>query len=77
MRYAEYKIVIASTPESLTAEVNKLIRDRWQPCGGMVVTREVVSGIRQSYMQPMVREPRRRVGRFTVHKPDSEGISPA
>lgn len=71
MRYAEYKIAIASTPESLTAEVNKLIRDRWQPCGGMVVTREVVSGIMQTYMQPMVREPKKRVGRLTVDKTDS------
>jgi hypothetical protein len=71
MRVTEYKIAIASTPENLMTEVNKLIKDRWQPCGGMVVTRKVVSGIMQTYMQPMVREPKRRVGRFTVDKTDS------
>ncbi len=65
MRFTEYKIAIASTPENLVAEVNKLIKDRWQPCGGMVVTREVVSGIRQSFMQPMVREPKKHVGRLS------------
>jgi hypothetical protein len=66
MRVTEYKIVIASSIDGLTAEVNKLIQDRWQPCGGMCVTREVVAGIRQSFMQPMIREPKKRVGRLTV-----------
>jgi len=64
MRAAEYKIAIGSSPESLVVEVNKLIKERWQPCGDMVVTREVVSGIRQSFMQPMVRESRKRAGRL-------------
>ena len=64
MRFTAYKIAIASTPEDLVAEVNKLIKDRWQPCGGIVVTREIVSGIRQSFMQPMVREPKKHVGRL-------------
>ena len=64
MRATEYRIVIASSPEALVAEVNKLIKDRWQPCGGLVVTREVVSGIRQMFMQPMIREPKKRVGRL-------------
>jgi hypothetical protein len=66
MRVTEYKIAMASTPDALVAEVNKLIEDRWQPCGGMCVTREVVAGIRQSFMQPMIREPKKRVGRLTV-----------
>ena len=64
MRFAEYKIAIASTPENLVAEVNKLIKDRWQPCGGMTVTREVVSGIGQTFMQPMVREPKQHASRL-------------
>jgi hypothetical protein len=63
VRFAEYKIVVASTPEKLVAEVNKLMKDRWQPCGGIVVTREVVTGIQQLFMQAMVREPRRHLGR--------------
>jgi hypothetical protein len=66
MRAIEYKIAVASTPDALVAEVNKLIKDRWQPCGGMCVVREVVAGIMQSFMQPMIREPKRRVGRLTV-----------
>lgn len=64
MRAIEYKIAMASTVDGLVAEVNKLIKDRWQPCGGISVTREVVSGIRQSFMQPMIREPKKRVGRL-------------
>jgi hypothetical protein len=66
MRVTEYKIAMASTPDALVAEVNKLIKDRWQPCGGMCVTREVVAGIRQSFMQPMIREPKKRVGRLPM-----------
>jgi hypothetical protein len=66
MRASEYKIVIASTTEGLEAEVNKLMKDRWQPCGGICVSRERVSGIMQSFMQPMIREPKKRVGRLTV-----------
>jgi hypothetical protein len=65
MRFTEYKIVIASSAENLVAEVNKLLKDRWQPCGGMVVTREIVSGIKQSFMQPMAREPKKHAGRLT------------
>ncbi|HTS19397.1 MAG TPA: hypothetical protein VMP11_17605 [Verrucomicrobiae bacterium] len=61
-RVVEYKIVIASNPETLVAEVNKLIDQQWQPFGGLVVTREALSGLMQSFMQPMVREPRRRAG---------------
>ena len=68
MRVTNYRIVIAPTPEKLVDEVNKLINERWQPCGGMVVTREVVSGIRQSFMQPMVREPNKRAGRLPPSK---------
>jgi hypothetical protein len=64
MRGIEYKIATAPSLESLVDEVNKLMKERWQPCGGMCVTREVVSGIRQSFMQPMVREPKKRVGRL-------------
>jgi hypothetical protein len=74
MRFTEYRIAIASTPENLVAEVNKLIKDRWQPCGGMVVTREVVSGIRETFMQPMVREANKRAGRLnkaSEHVPQS------
>jgi len=66
MRAIEYKIVIASSADSLSVEVNKLIKDRWQPCGGMCVSREIVSGIVQSFMQPMVREPKKRVGRLVA-----------
>jgi len=60
----EYKIAIASSADGLAAEVNKLVKDRWQPCGGMCVSRETVSGIMQSFMQPMVREPKKHVGRL-------------
>jgi len=66
MRVTEYKIAMASTPDALVVEVNKLIADRWQPCGGICVSRERVSGIMQSFMQPMIREPKKRVGRLTV-----------
>ena len=66
MRITEYKIAIASTPDALAAEVNKLIKDRWQPCGGMCVSRETLSGIMLTFMQPLVREPKKRVGRLTV-----------
>lgn len=74
MRFTEYRIAIASTAENLVAEVNKLIKDRWQPCGGLVVTREVVSGIRETFMQPMVREANKRAGRLNKvpeHAPKS------
>ena len=64
MRAIEYKVAIAPTLEALVVEVNKLMKDRWQPSGGMCVTREIVSGIRQSFMQPMIREPKKRVGRL-------------
>jgi hypothetical protein len=66
MRVTEYKIATASTAEGLTIEVNKLIKDRWQPCGGICVSRETVSGIMQSFMQPLIREPKKRVGRLTM-----------
>jgi hypothetical protein len=66
MRVTEYKIVIASSADNLAAEVNKLVKDRWQPCGGMCVSRETVSGIVQSFMQPMIREPKKHVGRLTA-----------
>jgi len=66
VRVTEYKIATASTADGLAAEVNKLIQDRWQPCGGMCVSRETVSGIMQSFMQPMIREPKKRVGRLTA-----------
>jgi hypothetical protein len=66
MRATEYKIATASTADGLAAEVNKLIKDRWQPCGGICVVRETVSGIMQSFMQPMIREPKKRVGRLMV-----------
>ena len=64
MRIAEYKIVTASTSDGLAAEVNRLIKDRWQPFGAMVVIREAISGIKQSYMQTMVREARKHAGRL-------------
>ena len=64
MRCVEYKIAIASTPDGLAAEVNKLIKDRWQPSGGICVSRETVSGIMLTFMQPLVREPKKRVGRL-------------
>ena len=64
MRIAEYKIAAASTADGLTAEVNRLIKDRWQPFGAMVVIREAISGIKQSFMQPMVREARKHAGRL-------------
>jgi len=66
VRATEYKIVSASTAEGLAAEVNKLIKERWQPCGGICVSRETVSGIMQSFMQPMIREPKKRVGRLMM-----------
>jgi hypothetical protein len=66
MRVTEYKIATASTADGLVAEVNKLIKDRWQPCGGICVSRETVSGIMQSFMQPMIREPKKHVGRLTM-----------
>ena len=64
MRSIEYKIAVGSTPEALEIEVNKLMKDRWQPCGGICVSRERVSGIMQSFMQPLVREPKKHVGRL-------------
>ncbi|MGO9244241.1 MAG: hypothetical protein ACLPT4_15455 [Verrucomicrobiia bacterium] len=66
-RIVEYKIAIASSPDALIAEVNKLIQDQWQPFGGLVVTREALSGLMQSFMQPMVREPKKRAGNLTAH----------
>jgi hypothetical protein len=36
----------------------------------MVVTREVVSGIRQTFMQPMIRAPKKRVGRLQAPNND-------
>jgi hypothetical protein len=71
MRATEYKIAIASSPDNLAAEVNKLVKDRWQPCGGMCVSRETVSGIMQSFMQPMIREPKKRVGRLPAQNTGS------
>jgi hypothetical protein len=65
-RIVEYKIAMASSPDALVAEVNKLIQDQWQPFGGMVVTREALSGLMQSFMQPMVREPKKRAGNLSA-----------
>ena len=64
-RFTEYRIATASTAENLVAEVNRLMKNRWQPCGGLVVTREIVSGIRETFMQPMVRESTKHAGRLT------------
>jgi hypothetical protein len=66
-RIVEYKVAIASNPDALVAEVNKLIQDQWQPFGGLVVTREALSGLMQSYMQPMVREPKKRAGNLKAY----------
>ncbi|MGA2605637.1 MAG: hypothetical protein ABSG14_15570 [Verrucomicrobiia bacterium] len=66
-RIVEYRIVIASNPDTLVTEVNKLIEDQWQPFGGLVVTREALSGLMQSFMQPMVREPKKRAGNLKAH----------
>jgi hypothetical protein len=74
VRIAEYKIATASTSDGLAAEVNRLIKDRWQPFGAMVVIREAISGIKQSYMQPMVREARKRAGRLPSST-DDQGSS--
>ena len=74
MRIAEYRIVTASSSDGLASEVNRLIKDRWQPFGVMVVVREAISGIKQSFMQPMVREARKHAGRLpssTFHGPTS------
>jgi len=66
-RIVEYRIAIASSPDALVAEVNKLIQDQWQPFGGLIVTREALSGLMQSFMQPMVREPKKRAGNLDAH----------
>jgi hypothetical protein len=66
-RIVEYKIAIASSPDALVAEVNKLIQEQWQPFGGLIVTREALSGLMQSFMQPMVREPKKRAGNLNAH----------
>jgi len=69
-RIVEYKIVVASNPEALVAEVNKLIQEQWQPFGGLVVTREALSGLMQSFMQPMVRQPKQRAGNLKARPDD-------
>jgi len=66
-RIVEYKIAIASSPDALVAEVNRLIQEQWQPFGGLIVTREALSGLMQSFMQPMVREPKKRAGNLKAH----------
>jgi hypothetical protein len=76
MRVVEYKIAVASNHEALVAEVNRLIKDRWQPFGGLVVVREPMAGIMQSFMQPMVREPKKRAGNLTAHNPDPRPTTP-
>jgi len=56
-----------STPDALVAEVNKLIQDRGSLAAGFVCrAKKRVSGIMQSFMQPMIREPKKRVGRLTI-----------
>jgi hypothetical protein len=80
MRYSEYRIVTATSSEKLVAEVNKLMKERWQPSGGIVVTRDAVTGIGQSYMQPMVRDPKKHVGflrRTTAQVPPSSNQTKA
>jgi hypothetical protein len=76
MRIVEYKIAVASNPEALAAEVNRLIKDRWQPFGGLVVVREPMAGIMQSFMQPMVREPKKRAGNLTALNPEPRAATP-
>ena len=66
-RIVEYRIATASSADALVAEVNKLIQEQWQPFGGLIVTREALSGLMQSYMQPMVREPKKRAGNLKAH----------
>ena len=76
MRIVEYKIAVASNHEALTAEVNRLIKDRWQPFGGLVVVREPMAGIMQSFMQPMVREPKKRAGNLAAHNTEPQPATP-
>jgi len=73
-RIIEYRIVVASNPETLVAEVNKLIGQQWQPFGGLVVTREALSGLMQSFMQPMVRQPKQRAGNLKAHPSEPSGL---
>jgi len=77
MRGIEYRIATSSTPEGLVEEVNKLMKERWQPVGGICVVRDMVAGIRQSFMQPMVREPKKRVGRLANQAKVSATTQPA
>jgi hypothetical protein len=76
MRIVEYKIAIASSHEALATEVNRLIKDRWQPFGGLVVVREPMAGIMQSFMQPMVREPKKRAGNLSAQNSEPPPTAP-
>ena len=73
-RITEYKIVVASNPDTLVAEVNKLIAQQWQPFGGLVVTREALSGLLQSFMQPMIRQPKQRAGNLKAHPSEPSAL---
>jgi hypothetical protein len=73
-RIVEYRVVVASNPEALVTEVNKLIDQQWQPFGGLVVTREALSGLMQSFMQPMVRHPKQRAGNLKAHPSGPSGM---
>ena len=73
-RIIEYRIVIASNPETLVTEVNRLIEQQWQPFGGLVVTRESLSGLMQSFMQPMVRQPKQRAGNLKAQPSEPSGL---
>ena len=74
-RITEYRIVVASNPEALVTEVNKLIALQWQPFGGLVITRESLSGLMQSFLQPMVRQPKQRAGNLKAHPSESSGLA--
>jgi hypothetical protein len=76
MRIVEYKIAVASSQDGLVMEVNRLIKDRWQPFGSLVVVREPMAGIMQSFMQPMVREPKKRAGNLAAHSSDPQSTAP-
>ena len=55
-------------------EVNKLIAQQWHPFGSLVVTRESLSGLMQSFMQPMVRQPKQRAGNLKAHPSEPPGL---
>ncbi|MBM3859142.1 MAG: DUF1737 domain-containing protein [Verrucomicrobia bacterium] len=61
-QYLEYMLVQEGTSKSLEDAVNAHMKQGWQPLGGVTVVDESFKGAAGSFLQAMVREPKKETG---------------